>query len=214
MFIKTQETPLRVAALAAMLTLPLATGAWAAGAHGGGHRQAPKIGAPGKSADVARTVTVIMTDNRFEPAVISVKKGQTVRFIIKNQGEFVHEFNIGTALMHIAHRQEMMTMVASGVLEPDRINYGKMNMGGHGHDKAERHTGKMMGMRGGTITGVHGTKVVAKPMAHDDPNSVLMEPRKSAEIVWTFGANTKLEFACNVPGHYESGMVGKIMVTN
>lgn len=212
MFIKIQKTPLRVAALAAVLTLPLATGAWAAGTHDGGLGQALKIGAPGNSADVARTVTVVMTDNRFEPAVISVKKGQTIRFVISNKGEFVHEFNIGTAMMHMAHRKEMMAMVESGVLEPDRINHGKMNMGGHGHDKAERHTGKMMGMRGGEITGAHGTKVVAKPMVHDDPNSVLLEPGKNAEIVWKFGARAKLEFACNVPGHYETGMKGILTV--
>ena len=47
-------------------------------------------------------------------------------------------------------------------------------------------------------------------MAHDDPNSVLLEPGKSAEIVWTFNADAALQMACNVPGHYESGMVGKI----
>jgi uncharacterized cupredoxin-like copper-binding protein len=45
-------------------------------------------------------------------------------------------------------------------------------------------------------------------MEHDDPNSVLLEPGKSAQIVWTFPSDTALDFACNVPGHYEAGMQG------
>ena len=45
-------------------------------------------------------------------------------------------------------------------------------------------------------------------MEHNDPNSVLIEPGKSAEIVWNFPHGGSLEFACNIPGHYDSGMVG------
>src|SRR3546814_5940718 len=45
---------------------------------------------------------------------------------------------------------------------------------------------------------------------HDDPNSVLVEPGKTQELVWKFAATTGLEFACNVPGHYDSGMMGEV----
>jgi uncharacterized cupredoxin-like copper-binding protein len=46
-------------------------------------------------------------------------------------------------------------------------------------------------------------------MSHNDPNSLLLEPGKTGEIVWTFGDATTIEYACNVPGHYDSGMVGR-----
>ena len=49
-------------------------------------------------------------------------------------------------------------------------------------------------------------------MTHDDPNTVLVEPGQTAELVWTFKSPMTLEFACNVPGHYESGMVGTLTV--
>jgi uncharacterized cupredoxin-like copper-binding protein len=49
-------------------------------------------------------------------------------------------------------------------------------------------------------------------MKHDDPNSVLVEPGKTAELTWTFTKTTGLEFACNLPGHYQAGMVGKLTV--
>lgn len=51
-------------------------------------------------------------------------------------------------------------------------------------------------------------------MKHDDPNSVLVEPGKTAELTWTFAKATDLEFACNVPGHYQAGMVGKLTITD
>jgi len=49
-------------------------------------------------------------------------------------------------------------------------------------------------------------------MTHNDPNSVLVKPGETRELVWTFTKATHLEFACNVPGHYEAGMKGEIIV--
>ena len=47
-------------------------------------------------------------------------------------------------------------------------------------------------------------------MKHDDPNSVLLEPGQSKEVVWKFSEKGKIEFACNVPGHYQAGMDGEV----
>jgi uncharacterized cupredoxin-like copper-binding protein len=47
-------------------------------------------------------------------------------------------------------------------------------------------------------------------MAHDDPNSVLLEPGKNGEVIWRFPQGGTLEISCNVPGHSESGMVGQV----
>lgn len=159
------------------------------GGHGSGHEPAghhgamAAIGAPGKAAEVTRTIDVVMQDNFYEPAEITVKPGETVRFRIKNEGTFLHEFGLGTAAMHAAHQKEMTTMFEHGMLEADKINHDRMKMD-HG-------PGRMM-------------------MSHDDPNSVLLEPGKSGEVIWKFPDAMKLEFACNIPGHYESGMMGAI----
>ncbi|MDH3239902.1 MAG: cupredoxin family protein [Alphaproteobacteria bacterium] len=173
---------IRVSVLTATLALILSSGAYAAGQHGGGHGHGPNIGKPGEASQVTRTIEMVMTDNRFTPEKITIKKGETIRFKVRNNGQIVHEFNIGTAAMHAAHQKEMAMMVEHGVLEIDKINRQKMNMD----------------MGGGHV------------MKHDDPNSVLLEPGKSAEVIWTFSSDAKLEFACNVPGHYDAGMVGKI----
>ena len=47
-------------------------------------------------------------------------------------------------------------------------------------------------------------------MAHKHANSVLLSPGESAELIWKFSNTAVLEAACNVPGHYEVGMVAKI----
>ncbi len=167
--------------IAATLSLVLSTGAFAAGKHGGGHGAA--IGEPGKPSEATRIIEIVMTENSFSPESISVRKGQTIRFVVKNRGEFVHEFNIGTPAMHAAHQKEMAKMFELGMLEVDKINHDKMKMAmGSGHG-----------------------------MAHDDPNSVLLEPGEAGEIVWKFNRQAKLEFACNLPGHYQSGMKGEVL---
>jgi uncharacterized cupredoxin-like copper-binding protein len=187
----TIQTFFRRAFVAGILALFIPLGissAFAAGKHGSGHGHGDgkDIGKPGKTSDVTRTIEIIMKDNFYEPESLTIKEGETIRFVIKNAGELVHEFNIATAEMHVAHQPEMMMMMEHGVLEPDRINW----------DAAK----KMQETMG------HGM--------HNEPNSVLLEPGKSGEMIWTFPAHTKLQFGCNVPGHYDAGMQGDIKLTH
>jgi len=149
----------------------------------GQHHGAMAIGQPGRAAEVDRVVAVKLGDNQFTPETIAIKKGETVKFELDNQGRLLHEFNIGTAAMHAAHQQEMAEMMRAGMLTPTGMQPME-----HGH-----HGGHDMSM-----------------MKHDDPNSVLLEPGQQKTLIWTFDADTQLQFACNVPGHYESGMWGKI----
>ena len=169
---------------AGVAAFPLAPVALAAGDHAGGHGHATGIGQPGEASEAARTVEITMHDNYYEPESVSVGEGETVRFVVRNEGDLVHEFNIGTEAMHAAHQEEMEMMVAHGVIVGDHIDHDMMKM-----DMGNGHT-----------------------MEHDDPNSVLLEPGQSAEIVWTFTTDADLEFACNVPGHYEAGMTGEIEI--
>jgi uncharacterized cupredoxin-like copper-binding protein len=49
-------------------------------------------------------------------------------------------------------------------------------------------------------------------MEHDEPYMAHVPPGKTGEIVWTFNRAGEFEFACLIAGHYQGGMVGKIMV--
>lgn len=57
-------------------------------------------------------------------------------------------------------------------------------------------------------------EVMAKmDMEHDDPNSIRLDEGQSGEVIWTFANAGTFEFACLIPGHYESGMSGPINVS-
>lgn len=54
-------------------------------------------GAPGKAANVTRTIKVDMIDAmRFLPDTITVKEGEVIRFVVTNSGHMLHEMVIGT----------------------------------------------------------------------------------------------------------------------
>jgi uncharacterized cupredoxin-like copper-binding protein len=50
-------------------------------------------------------------------------------------------------------------------------------------------------------------------MEHDEPYMAHVDPGKRGEIIWTFNRPGEFEFACLIAGHFEAGMVGKIVVT-
>ena len=53
----------------------------------------------------------------------------------------------------------------------------------------------------------HAAMMAAMPaMKHDDPNAKTVEPGQSATLLWRFTHKGEFEFACLVPGHYETGM--------
>jgi uncharacterized cupredoxin-like copper-binding protein len=140
------------------------------------------IGVKGNDAEVDRVITVLMYDNYYEPNLIKVKKNETIKFLVQNKGELVHEFNIATKEMHLKHQPEMLKMVVNEILLANKINKQKM---------------KEMSKKNPN-------------MAHSHANSVLLSPGESAELIWKFNNSEDIEAACNVPGHYEVGMIAKI----
>lgn len=55
------------------------------------------FGRSGDPAKVSRTITVRMFDRmRFDPAELTVRQGDTVRFVVVNAGRIMHELVLGT----------------------------------------------------------------------------------------------------------------------
>ena len=135
------------------------------GAPGHSHRSFA-AGAPGDPKKPARTVEVIMKETEdakmlFVPDRVEVKRGEQVRFVLKNAGKVDHEFMLDTPERNAKHKVEMQK-------NPD--------------------------------------------MEHDDPNGKRLAPGGTGEIVWRFSKAGTFEFACLIPGHYESGMHGTVVV--
>ena len=43
--------------------------------------------------------------------------------------------------------------------------------------------------------------------AHDSGSTVTVKPGKAKQMLWHFHGDNNVEFACNIPGHAEAGMV-------
>jgi uncharacterized cupredoxin-like copper-binding protein len=122
-------------------------------------------GEPGDPKKPARVVKVKMFEDGkkmlYEPALIEVRRGEQVRFLLENSGDEDHEFVLATIAENKKHGEMMKKF-------PD--------------------------------------------MEHDDPNARRVMTYGSGELVWKFTKRGEFEFACLIPGHYEAGMHGKIIV--
>jgi uncharacterized cupredoxin-like copper-binding protein len=131
--------------------------------HGAGHGFA--AGEPGDPKQAGRTIEIVMSEGpgtmTYSPDRIEVRRGEQVKFVLRNAGELRHEFLIDTVANNARHKIEMEK-------SPD--------------------------------------------MAHEEANGRHVEPRRSAELVWRFTKAGIFEFACLIPGHYESGMKGVVVV--
>lgn len=59
----------------------------------------------------------------------------------------------------------------------------------------------------------HGDAMKKYPgMQHEEPHMVHVEPGRTGEMVWHFTRAGAFQFACLLPGHFEAGMAGKVIV--
>jgi uncharacterized cupredoxin-like copper-binding protein len=109
-----------------------------------------------------RTMTISMSDRmRFTPETLTVRTGETVRFVVRNGGKLMHELVLGTQEELDKHAEEMKKF-------PD--------------------------------------------MEHAEPHMLHVRPGSTGDLVWTFNRAGEFHFACLIPGHYDAGMKGRIIV--
>ena len=156
---------IKTIAAAALLAAPLA---WAHGDADHAMKAGPVVkeqkpwGIAG-DAKRARTVEIAMGDDmRFQPERIEVREGETIRFVIRNGGQVLHEMVIGSEAELAQHAALMK---------------------------------KFPGME------------------HDEPYMSHVKPSAKGEMVWNFNRPGTFQFACLLPGHFEAGMKGTIVVT-
>ena len=119
----------------------------------------------GRAADpkrTSRTIRIEMSDAmRYSPAEITVRRGETVRFLLQNNGKLTHEFVLGTLPELQAHGELMQKF-------PD--------------------------------------------MEHDEPYMAHVAPGGTGELGWQFTRAGEFHYGCLLPGHFEAGMIGRVIV--
>ncbi len=123
------QTKLTLALIAAFAVTP----AFAAGNHTGGH-DVMEIGKPGTKAAAKRTVTISMKEKAdgamvFEPAVLKVKEGETIRLKFNNTGETDHEFVMDRQEGILEHKALMEKFPEMEHADPNSI---RLAAGGNG----------------------------------------------------------------------------------
>ena len=149
----------------AVLGLVSAIAGLQASAHTGHTDHSFAAGEPGDAKQPFRTVEIVMTDGAgtmaYAPDRIEVKRGEQIKFVLKNTGQVDHEFLIDSFKNNAKHKLEMAN-------NPE--------------------------------------------MQHEEANGARLKPNSSKEILWRFSKAGTFEFACLLPGHYETGMKGIVLV--
>lgn len=158
--------------LMALLASTSAATAAAAADHDSAHAQKPRkntrsaaeqaFGRVGDPRKVKRVIHIDMSDTmRFFPGEVRMKRGDTVRFELRNSGVLHHEMVIGSM------------------------------------DHLKKHAALMK--RNGGVGDV-------------DASAVHAAPGEKASMVWHFTKPGEFYYGCLVPGHFDAGMIGTIVV--
>lgn len=102
----------------------MTTGAFADASHEHGHDQEnAAIGQPGKADKISRTIVIKMSDiMRFTPSRAVVKRGETVKFIVKNTGKVKHEMVLGSADELKEHAALMRKFPSMEHADPNQVS--------------------------------------------------------------------------------------------
>jgi uncharacterized cupredoxin-like copper-binding protein len=159
-----------IAMMSAALTLAAMSGhTHGTGEHGGKTQKGkpPAVeektfGRAGDERKINRTIDISMSDQmRYDPSEIRVRKGETVRLVVANKGQVLHEIVLGT-MADLREHAELMRKFPN--------------------------------------------------MEHDEPHMAHVKPGGKEGLVWQFTKKGEFHFACLIPGHFEAGMVGKVIV--
>jgi len=91
----------------------ISSAALASGTHSESHGHMKySVGEPGAGAP-DRVISVSMQDSmryEFSPDLVSLKDGETIEFLVRNDGKLQHEFSIGNAEDQVKHAIMMKNM--------------------------------------------------------------------------------------------------------
>jgi uncharacterized cupredoxin-like copper-binding protein len=166
--------------VAALLVLATACGTdgpnrpltWPPDASGGS-----EIAASAGTPESPRTIEVAMVDIAFEPTALSVRAGETVKFVFTNDGAAKHEATFGDEAEQEEHATAMRE--AEGMdMDEAETGHGDGEATDDGHDEQDEIA-----------------PLVLEPGASGEVIVTFDDPDVTSTII-----------GCHVPGHWEAGM--------
>ena len=151
-------------------------------------------GAPASAASSVHRVTLAMREFVLQPATLYLKAGERVELVIQNRGAVEYEWSAGRGLIDIPYEMGFRTDLLA-VLKP--------RVSGQGYDLEQLMTTNL-----DTEEGVEGETVnrVSQEVDVEPGGQVVLDftVPQDAKGMWRMG--------CFLPGQYESGMYGAILI--
>jgi uncharacterized cupredoxin-like copper-binding protein len=123
-----------------------------------------EFGRQGDPRKVGKTIEIDMADTmRFAPDTVTVRTGDTIKFVVRNSGKQTHEMVIGT------------------------------------EKELKEHAALMLKF---------------PTMEHEEPYMIHVAAGKKEEMIWQVTRPGEFHFGCLIPGHFEAGMKGRIVVVS
>jgi uncharacterized cupredoxin-like copper-binding protein len=91
----------------AIVLIALSTAAAPARSHEHHAHESYSAGEPGDATKPARTIEIEMSEMTYEPIRIEVKRGEQIRFVLRNAGTEDHEFLLATTRENLKHAEVM-----------------------------------------------------------------------------------------------------------
>ncbi len=152
------------------------------------------LATPAGAASQVHKVALTMTEFRFEPATIHLRVGEQVVLTIRNKGAAEHEWSAGRGVVNTqdekGYHQDLFALLKPNVTGRE-YELEKVSTRRNAKEAAE---------------GEQYTKTLS--------TEVDVEPGGMATLQFTVPAAAKGEWqmGCFIPGHYESGMKGSLVV--
>jgi uncharacterized cupredoxin-like copper-binding protein len=86
-------------------------------------------GEPGNPRKPAREIVVLMNEMDYTPAVIEVKRGEQIHFVLRNVGTEAHEFLLATTAENLRHGEAMKKNPDMEHDEPNGLRLGARKSG-------------------------------------------------------------------------------------
>ncbi|WFU15862.1 cupredoxin family protein [Bradyrhizobium sp. CB3481] len=83
--------------------------------------EAYSAGEPGDPRKPSRTVEIDMSEMKYAPASIEVKRGEQIRFVLRNVGQDDHEFLLATTEENLKHAEDMQKHPHMDHEEPNAV---------------------------------------------------------------------------------------------
>jgi uncharacterized cupredoxin-like copper-binding protein len=150
---------------------------------------AEDVGSAG-TLEAPRDIVITMTDElRFDPDVVSVASGETVRFVLENPTAAAHDFTLGSLEAQELHNAQM----AAGMTHDDEaMDHDEEMMA---DDEAMDHDEEADHEREAGL-----------------PAPVTIAPGETVTVIATFNDPGEILIGCHQPGHWEAGMRGTITI--